>query len=90
MPAKYDPLETYLLNLPESINEVLLTFKQIEEIIGASLPLSARTHREWWSNEGRGTCHSQAKAWGGANFVVDSLHQDGENPRVQFKRIRSG
>ena len=87
MPAKYEPLETYLLNIPAIINEVLLTFRQIEDVIGASLPSSARTYPAWWSNEGGDTRHSQAKAWGTAGFAVDSVRQDGESPRVQFKRI---
>ena len=86
MPAKYEPLETYLLNLPVSVNEVSLTFKQVEDVIGATLPISARTYREWWSNEGDTTCHSQARAWANAGFVVDSVHQDGDNARVQFRR----
>ena len=89
MPAKYDPLGEYLLNLPADLNEVLLTFKHIEEIIEASLPSSARNYREWWSNEGKGTRHSQAKAWGDAGFMVSAVHPDGANPRVQFNRLRS-
>ena len=80
MPAKYEPLETYLLNLPASVNEVLLTLKQVEDIIGASLPLSARTYSEWWSNDT--PSHSQARAWASAGFVVDSVHQDGNSTRV--------
>jgi len=90
MPTKYEPLETYLLNIPANTIEVLLTFTQIENIISASLPPSARTYPAWWSNEGDDTQHSQAKAWDAAGFVVDSVHQDGENPRVQFKRTRFG
>jgi hypothetical protein len=86
MPTKYEPLGIYLLDLPTTANEVLLTFKQVEKIIGASLPMSARTYREWWSNEGANTTHSQAKAWFNAGFVVDSVHQDGDNARVEFKR----
>ena len=86
MPTKYEPLEIYLLDFPTTANEVSLTFKQVEEIIGASLPASARTYREWWANEGVNTTHSQAKAWFNAGFVVDSVHQDGDNARVTFKR----
>ena len=88
MQAKYEPLGNYLLDLAADVNEVRLTFKEIEKIIEASLPASARNYREWWSNEGKGTHHSQAKAWGGAGFVVSMVHQDGENPRVRFKRLR--
>ena len=41
------------------------TFREIESIIGASLPASAYRHAAWWSNTGS---HSQANAWLAAGF----------------------
>ena len=86
MRAKYEPLEAHLLNLPKSVNEVSLTFPQIEEIIGSSMPQSAHTYREWWSNQADTLSRPQARAWTNAGFIVESVHQDGKNARVQFKR----
>lgn len=86
MRRKYEPLELHLLKLPASVNEVSLSFRQIEEIIGSALPRSAITYREWWSNQANTLNRPQAHAWTNAGFVVDFVHQDGNNARVQLKR----
>ena len=46
--SKYKPLEEYLSRSQE--HSIKLTFKQVEEIIGTSLPPSATRYRGWWSN----------------------------------------
>lgn len=86
MRTKYEPLELHLLDLAMSVNEVSLSFRQIEEIIGARLPKSAVSYREWWSNQTNTLNRPQACAWTNAGFAVGFVHQDGQNPRVQFKR----
>ena len=48
---KYAPLQTYLKKLPASKQCVTLSFVEIEKIIGAKLPKSAFTYREWWANQ---------------------------------------
>lgn len=57
-----------------------MSFAEIEEIMGASLPHSARTQRAWWSNRKKGGL--QAGAWLGAGYYVMDL--DLENERVIF------
>lgn len=47
MPSKYAALYKYLEN--RYANVVVLTFAQIEDLIGFSLPELARTQREWWT-----------------------------------------
>ncbi len=32
-------------------NTVVLTFAQIEDLLGFTLPDSARVHQEWWANK---------------------------------------
>ena len=32
-------------------NTVVLTFAQIEDVLGFTLPGSARVHQEWWANK---------------------------------------
>ncbi|HUR78468.1 MAG TPA: hypothetical protein VMZ22_11010, partial [Acidimicrobiales bacterium] len=58
--TKYRPLLEHLRNHPG--NAVTMTFRNIEKILGAPLPLSARKYRHWWANDKTGT-HSQAYAW---------------------------
>ena len=77
--AKYDPLKRYLSALPE--NGCMLTFSQIEEIIGAPLPPSARQHKSWWGND---STHVQAQTWMSAGWMADPPQFDEET--VLFRR----
>jgi hypothetical protein len=61
--SRYDPLRLYLEDRREPV--VHLSFVEIERIIGAPLPASARRHRPWWANERSGS-HVHALAWMGA------------------------
>jgi hypothetical protein len=45
---KYEPLNRYLEQLPACQTSVRLTFAEIEAVIGAPLPVSARTVRSYW------------------------------------------
>lgn len=59
--AKYDPLRRFLRR--RRTGDVLLTFDEIEQIIGALLPHAA-ANPEWWGNaasQARG--RSQSYAW---------------------------
>ena len=48
--GKYRPLTIYLKGLDKSVNEIRLSFRRIEEIIGDNLPRGARESRDGWSN----------------------------------------
>lgn len=62
VPAEYLSLYTYLEHRYASI--VVLTFEQIEALLGFALPTSARSEREWWTGAAVQTHHSAA--WMGA------------------------
>ena len=49
MPGKYKALYQYLES--RYANRVVLTFAQIEDLLGFTLPDSARVHPEWWANK---------------------------------------
>lgn len=70
MPSKYAALYTYLEN--RYANVVVLTFAQIEDLIGFSLPELARTQREWWAATDAATDESQpsASAWASTGRTV--------------------
>lgn len=81
--AKYDPLKRYLRR--QSADEVLLTFPEIENLLAAMLPNSAR-RPEWWANARVGTPPPvQSMAWLAAGYeafpVVD-------RERVTFRKPR--
>ena len=62
VPREYRALHTYLEHRYASV--VVLTFDQIESLLGFALPTSARTDREWWTNMVQTQRHSAA--WTGA------------------------
>lgn len=86
MKSKYEPLETYLTERPSSQSEVSLSFTEIEDLIGARLPKSAYTYREWWANQVDVSTRPQAKAWLNAAFEVESVQQRPNGGSVVFRR----
>jgi hypothetical protein len=50
VPGKYKGLYEYLDN--RYANTVVLTFAQIEDLLGFKLPDSARVDHAWWANNG--------------------------------------
>jgi len=58
--TKYSPLSRYLLKRGHFTNRAVLTFAEIEGIIGDNLPFNAVRDPNWWTNS-RGT--TQGRAW---------------------------
>lgn len=78
---KYDPLRRFLRRRRE--DSVILTFAEIEQIIGALLPHAARAP-DWWGNTpGEGRRLVQRRAWLDAGFEAQGP-QLGQ--RVCFRR----
>jgi len=63
VPAEYVSLYTYLEHRYASI--VVLTFDQMEALLGFALPASACTERDWWTGAAVRT-HRHSAAWMGA------------------------
>jgi hypothetical protein len=84
--SKYEPLELHLRAVSPATKDVTLSFAEIERILGAPLPASARSHRAWWGNQKDSKTRPQAHAWLSAGFVVDTVSQAGSNASVRFKR----
>lgn len=66
----YDPIRMRLVSIEES--SLVLSFEEIEELIGQALPKSAHEYDAWWSNEDiNKTAHTQSKAWTTAGFDAE-------------------
>ena len=65
-PAEYLPLHTYLRD--RYANTVVLTFVEIESLLGFSLPAVARLQQEWWADSG--TPSAQSRTWSQARRTV--------------------
>src|SRR4051812_37771501 len=63
VPAEYVSLYAYLEHRYASI--VVLTFEQMEALLGFALPALACTEKEWWTAAAVDT-HRQSTAWIGA------------------------
>ena len=66
VPPEYLPLHKYLDG--RYADTVVLTFAEVEDLLGISLPAAARTEPAWWANgdEG-GTVSPQSHSWTRAN-----------------------
>ena len=71
--SKYEPIRTYLTN-SRNQNEIL-SYSELEIILGFTLPDSAYTHREWWANETiQSTRHTHCKEWIEAGWKVKNVN----------------
>ncbi len=68
---KYRPLGDYLVKQYEV--SVSLTFQEIEQILGFSLPPSAYSHRAWWANS---LSHPQAGSWLNVGWKVSKVNME--------------
>ena len=64
VPAEYLSLHSYLDH--RYATTVVLTFEQMEALLGFTLPRSARTEPEWWTTTSAVGACSHAAAWAGA------------------------
>ncbi len=78
--TKYYPLYIHLQQSDQ--NELTLSLSQIETIIGARLPASARAQRAWWSNRSDGSV--QSSAWMSAGYHVETIDLVGE--QITFRK----
>lgn len=60
----YAPLHLWLMK--SNSKSISMTFQQIEDIIGRTLPYSARSYSAWWSNNSHR--HVHAHAWLDAGY----------------------
>jgi hypothetical protein len=80
--SKYDALGDFLRN--RGMDEIAMTFAEIEKITGTKLPRSAYAHRPWWSN---GATNSvMTKVWLDAGYR--SARVDMAARRLVFERKR--
>ncbi len=84
--GKYRGLYTHLCSRPD--REWRTSFREIESVLGFTLPDSARFHRPWWANQRNGGGHSHALAWSAAGWKTAEVDMVAET--LVFKRTRPG
>lgn len=68
--SRYTPLLLHLESIPQERNSTTLSFKELEGILGISLPSTAKRTRSWWANS---ICNDRAIFWMMAGWKVSSL-----------------
>jgi hypothetical protein len=66
-PAEYLPLHKYLRD--RYADTVVLTFAEIEDLLGFSLPALARLQPEWWADDSRAPT-APSRSWSQARRTV--------------------
>lgn len=79
---KYAPLEQHLR--AQNTHSVAMSFADIERVLDAKLPPSARRHRAWWSNNPSNSVATYA--WLNAGYKSAKVDMTGE--RLVFERAR--
>jgi hypothetical protein len=79
--SKYEALGRFLRD--QRMNEIPMTFADIERITGTKLPPSARKHRPWWSNNPRNSVMTQV--WLDAGFQTEQVNMD--SGKLVFRRV---
>lgn len=83
--GKYDPLRQHLMGLKAQVWRT--TFTEIEAVLGARLPASARLHSAWWANEAD-PLHPQKLAWRQAGWRTAGVNITGQT--IEFVRAPGG
>jgi hypothetical protein len=82
--GKYQRLYEYLRD--RFANRVVLTFAEIEDLLGSSLPDAARSDLQWWEGPAAALASEQSDAWTLANRHAEVNFPAG---RVVFDRDES-
>jgi hypothetical protein len=80
--AKYTKLHQFFQTQVSDF--VRMTFDEVEEETGFTLPASARLHQAWWANDR--ARHVQAKAWLDAGFESEQV--DMKAGTIAFQRVK--
>lgn len=81
--SKYAELTVHLVDRDHS-KPWKASFAEIERIIGATLPDSARNYQAWWANQA-GKGHSQAFSWACVGWRTGDV--DLQNETVTFRYV---
>jgi hypothetical protein len=80
--GKYEPLSVFLRK--QRTDQIVLTFSDIERIVGFRLPQSAKRYRAWWSNNPSNSV--MTAAWLDAGFESEQVDMEGR--KLVLRRVR--
>jgi hypothetical protein len=81
--GKYTPLADFLT--AQDAAEIVMSFSEIERLVGEKLPIEAKTERSWWRGQPANTV---AEGWREAGYTPDLV--DMEERRLLLRREDPG
>lgn len=79
----YDPLHQFLqLN---NSNRLMMSFSEVEEVLGFSLPMSAYKYMAWWDGASQ---HTQAYAWTKAGYKANAKLNEKKVEFIKYESLR--
>lgn len=81
--AKYQPLTKHLAARGDA--RIVMSFAEMERLLGFNLPKSAREYRPWWANSAHG--HVQSRAWLDAGYQSEEVDLAAE--RLVFAKLNA-
>lgn len=79
--GKYEPLGDFLR--AQKLDEIRMTFREIERAIGTTLPANAPKYAAWWSNNPSN--NPMTKVWLDAGFRTEQVDLEGR--KLVFRRV---
>lgn len=79
--GKYSPLLQFLQR--QTAKQIILTYTEVESILGFKLPNSAYTYTMWWNPKG----HPHCQAWLQAGYNVADVSETLRSQTITFNRI---
>ncbi|MGQ0563776.1 MAG: DUF7662 domain-containing protein [Gemmobacter sp.] len=81
--TKYEPLTRHLASRGGA--RIVMTFADMEAVLGFKLPKSARDYRPWWANSAHG--HVQSRGWLDAGYQSEQV--DLASERLVFAKLNA-
>lgn len=80
--SKYEPLQKFLKS--KQSNRLIMTFSEVEDVLGFKLPASAYKYMAWWDGASQ---HTQAYSWSKAGFTAKPNLKEKKVEFVKFEEI---
>lgn len=79
--SEYTPLYLYLKSIPQGQSSIDIAVREVEKLLGFSLPMRARKERSWWANSFN---NKRAIFWMIAGWKVNGINTNSET--ITFAR----
>ncbi|MEC0239050.1 hypothetical protein P4H66_04085 [Paenibacillus dokdonensis] len=80
--SKYEPLYKFLKS--KNPKRLVMTFIEVEDVLGSSLPVSASKYMAWWDGSSQ---HTQAYSWTKAGYKANPNLSENKVEFVKYELL---